>query len=856
MKPQKTLGLCLILLLGLAVLPGTALAQKPQITSWPSLVQQLDASKVASGSALESLIARNQDFSMLHPAEAKDSLRVPLWLRVIWRKNHPEMEYSIKDPTGGYPLVLKEVHEWMTHHQDLQTAPPDEDMTPAMVKAVSGEKRISGAATNPRSESDIRIDYNNTNNIISASNNIGGNGRQAQYYSTDGGVTWGVTFLPLISGDSFMSDPTVDWTSDGTAWSTTIGINSSGTVLNMLSYKSTNNGATWTFDATFSGSQSSADKQMMWVDHSSTSPHTDNIYVCWHNGAPQYMNRRTSSGWGTPVQVSGSESTGTAIGCDVKSNSFGDVFTMWPTTGNRRMVLAKSTNGGSSWGTPIVVANTFDSFDIGVPSFNNRRILIYASIGTYRTSTKDLVYATWTDLSGDTGCTSAASEPGSNVSSTCKTRVWFTRSTNGGSTWSTPVKINNQAGLNDQYNQWLVVDETNGDLAIMYYDTVGDPGRKKTDVYFQTSTNDGVSWSTTQKITSMMTDETIAGANSGNQYGDYNGMSGYAGVFFPVWTDRRSGGSEEIWTASVTGGAGCTPPSAPTGLSATATSSSQINLSWTGVGGGATYNVYRSTTSGGPYTQIASGLSATSYSNTGLSASTTYYYVVRSFISCESGNSSQASATTQSGGGSCTTSTLYSHNFETGSGLAGWTKSTFGGSSTTSWRGIQTCTAASGSKIFRYGGTRCNRNYSNNNFNYARPPVITVPSGSTTARLSFNHRRQFETGYDGALVALSVDGTNFTVVSASDIISGASYNGTVDAACPPSGAAGLPIFTATQSSFVSTVVNLDTACNAATGGSGGCAGQTLYIAFTTVTDCSATRDGWFLDDVTVTACTP
>ena len=46
------------------------------------------------------------------------------------------------------------------------------------------------------------------------------------------------------------------------------------------------------------------------------------------------------------------------------------------------------------------------------------------------------------------------------------------------------------------------------------------------------------------------TDETIAGANFGNQYGDYNGLSGYAGIFFfPSWTDRRSGGREEIWAA-------------------------------------------------------------------------------------------------------------------------------------------------------------------------------------------------------------------------------------------------------------------------------------------------------------------
>jgi trimeric autotransporter adhesin len=98
-----------------------------------------------------------------------------------------------------------------------------------------------------------------------------------------------------------------------------------------------------------------------------------------------------------------------------------------------------------------------------------------------------------------------------------------------------------------------------------------------------------------------------------------------------------------------------TDPSAPTGLMATATSSSSIGLSWTAVTAPAnctisSYNVYRSTTSGfTPSTSnlIASGLTTPSYSNTGLTASATYYYVVEA-IDAEgnSAASAQASATT------------------------------------------------------------------------------------------------------------------------------------------------------------------------------------------------------------------
>jgi hypothetical protein len=556
---------CIAVLLAAAA-AGPTLAQSQSI--WPSLRTQLLRDHVQPGSELERLIQDHQDFAVLDPREAGDLIPVPPWLRVLWRNAHPEMTYAADDPTGGYPHVLKEVHEWMVTHQDLKPGEAEPDVLPGFDHRTSSgpNVNVSGTAANPRAESDIRIDFRNPSRVIAAANNIGGSGRQAQFWSTNGGSTWGQTTLPLASGDAFHSDPTVDWTSEGTAWSTTIGINSSGTQLRMRSYKSTNGGATWTLDATFSGSQTAADKQMMWVDHSDTSPFKDNVYAIWDNGLPAYMNRRTgpAGSWGSPIQVSGAESTGTAIGADVKTNAFGDVFGFWPTTGNRRIVMVKSTNGGVSYGTPLVVATTYDGYDIGVPAFNTRRALIYVSAGAYRTATKNMVYATWTDLSGESGCTSAANEPGGNVGSTCKMRVWFARSTNGGTSWSAPVKINSPSSLNDQFNQWLAVDETTGRLAVIYYDTVGDPGRKKADIWYQTSNDDGATWSAPFKVTTAQTDETVSGSNS-FQYGDYNALSGWAGTFLPSWTDRRNNAREEIWTAAVSE-TPCTPPAAPGGL--------------------------------------------------------------------------------------------------------------------------------------------------------------------------------------------------------------------------------------------------------------------------------------------------
>ncbi|MFC5472326.1 glycoside hydrolase family 5, partial [Cohnella suwonensis] len=56
--------------------------------------------------------------------------------------------------------------------------------------------------------------------------------------------------------------------------------------------------------------------------------------------------------------------------------------------------------------------------------------------------------------------------------------------------------------------------------------------------------------------------------------------------------------------------------------------------------------VKRATTSGGPYANVATGVTATSYADTGLTNGTTYYYVVSASNAVgESVNSAQASAT-------------------------------------------------------------------------------------------------------------------------------------------------------------------------------------------------------------------
>ena len=87
-----------------------------------------------------------------------------------------------------------------------------------------------------------------------------------------------------------------------------------------------------------------------------------------------------------------------------------------------------------------------------------------------------------------------------------------------------------------------------------------------------------------------------------------------------------------------------TKPTAPTGLTATA-GSAQVALSWTASSGATSYTLYRSTASGSEVS-YKTGLTTTTYTDTGLTNGTTYYYEVAAVNSVgTSAVSNQASAT-------------------------------------------------------------------------------------------------------------------------------------------------------------------------------------------------------------------
>jgi hypothetical protein len=171
------------------------------------------------------------------------------------------------------------------------------------------------------------------------------------------------------------------------------------------------------------------------------------------------------------------------------------------------------------------------------------------------------------------------------------------------------------------------------------------------------SSDGGATWQPAVKVTTAMTDETVAGADSGNQFGDYNSLSGYANAFFPSWTDRRNNAKEEIWTAKVTtsttatfsisGSAGTSGATVSAG-SASATSDASNNYSIANLAAG-TYTVTPSK-SGCTFSPSSQSVTITSANVTGVNFTATCTAPTFSI----SGNVGTSGATVTAGSSSTT----------------------------------------------------------------------------------------------------------------------------------------------------------------------------------------------------------
>ncbi len=319
-----------------------------------------------------------------------------------------------------------------------------------------------------------------------------------------------------------------------------------------------------------------------------------------------------------------------------------------------------------------------------------------------------------------------------------------------------------------------------------------------------------------------------------------------------------------------------TPPSFAglSSVSAAGDGSCSLVLSWSAGSatcGGVAYNVYRDTTSGftpAAGNRIASGVTATGYTDTGLTGGTTYYYVVRAFDTsngAEETNTVEGSGTV-SGGGS-TTQTVFYDDFEGSPTPAGheWIAGTFSddGNDGADWS-IGTANPYSGTYAGQFGDgseyvndaddaliAGCDG--STGNCGTSGMNGIALPAAATSVTLSFWEWRDFENGWDGAMLMYSTTSatSGYTQVPDTDqgsgpYISAISYNGTLGNYCPPSSApTNADVWTDNIGAWQHVTVNLDRM-----------AGQTIWLLWRATTDCSIPHEGWYIDEVKVEAVVP
>lgn len=249
-----------------------------------------------------------------------------------------------------------------------------------------------------------------------------------------------------------------------------------------------------------------------------------------------------------------------------------------------------------------------------------------------------------------------------------------------------------------------------------------------------------------------------------------SGLNASTGYYFTVKAVSGSGTSTASNQAAATTQA-APVPAAPSGLSATASSSSQINLAWTASStSGVTYSVYSGTASGSTTSLVARGLSSTSYAATGLNASTTYYFTVKGVTAAGgvSAASNQAVAQTQTAPvpsapsnltATANSSSQINLNWSA-SATAGVTYSVYSGTSSGAvnkllasglWSTSYSATSLTASTAYFFAVKAVNSAGTSSAFNQASATTQATSSGGVSCHINYLDQNDWGSGFTGNL---------------------------------------------------------------------------------------------------------
>lgn len=385
---------------------------------------------------------------------------------------------------------------------------------------------------NNPNEPAIMINPNNTDIQFAASN------LNNYFVSTDSGLTW--TNQTLSSTLGVWGDPSLVIDSSGNFYYFHLSNPIVGTWLDrIVCQKSTDNGVTFN-DGTYFGINGVKEQDKEWA----VIDVNDNIYVTWtefdayQNPSPSCKTKilfsKSTDGsatWSLPVQVNTvngncMDSDLTVEGSVPAIGPNGEIYTSW--AGPNGINFNKSTDGGTTWlNNEILVDNMPNGWDFNIPGLDRCNGFPITSCDISGGIHNGTIYINWTDQRNGVN----------------DTDVWLRKSIDGGNTWLAPVRVNDDAVGKHQFLTWMDIDQTNGNIYIVFYDRRNYTDNN-TDVYLARSTDGGVTFQ------NILISETPFVPSDTVFFGDYTNISAHNGVIRPSW-NRVHNGNSSIWTALI-----------------------------------------------------------------------------------------------------------------------------------------------------------------------------------------------------------------------------------------------------------------------------------------------------------------
>ena len=127
--------------------------------------------------------------------------------------------------------------------------------------------------------------------------------------------------------------------------------------------------------------------------------------------------------------------------------------------------------------------------------------------------------------------------------------VLVQHSDDNGLTWSPPVRVNDDAGTNSQFDPKIALDQTTGNVAVSWYDCRNDLGtglpgdtngvpNDDAMIYASVSVDGGHAFGRNIRVAAAVSNS--ADAQWSLDFGDYEGLAFEAGSFYPVWADNSN----------------------------------------------------------------------------------------------------------------------------------------------------------------------------------------------------------------------------------------------------------------------------------------------------------------------------